>query len=74
MKVYCVCAVEDLEEESSSSESEDDEAEAINPEFEKKFFHVLAQLKSKDPALYENDEKFFDKNSSSEESSCEVIV
>ena len=59
-------------DESSSSESEDEDAEEIDPKFEKKFFHVLAQLKSKDPAVYEQEENLFNDDSSGQTDTSEV--
>ena len=61
-------------EDDSSSESEDEFAEALNPKLEKQFFRLLAKVKTKDPILYDKEEKFFSDRSYSSDIDSEVRV
>lgn len=44
---------------SSSEESEDEDAELINPNFEKKFLETLTMIRTNDPRLKEIKEELF---------------
>lgn len=49
---------------SSDSSSSDDDDEEINPAFDQEFLKAMACLKRKDPSMYDKNTKFFDDQTS----------
>lgn len=47
------------EEDDETSESEDENAELLNENVSTKFLKTLARIRTKDPAIYQKDEAFF---------------
>lgn len=50
-------------EESSSSSDDDEDAVELTQDLEKDFFKTLSSLKNKDPKIYDEKTKFFERSS-----------